>query len=81
MGIRTCYEPEFRDMLAIEAEIAQEAMLNILGDSEESEANDVFFLYILLSDFIYFFLCFRRFFVADTPFVSLFARKLKYYRA
>jgi hypothetical protein len=43
MGIRICYEPEFRDMLATEAEIAQEAAMltgNVfkLGDSEVSEA-------------------------------------------
>ena len=40
MGIRAYYEPESRVLPATEAEIAQEAILNILENSEESKAND-----------------------------------------
>ena len=40
MGIRAYYEPESRILPATEAEIAQEAMLNVLETSEEIEGND-----------------------------------------
>ena len=40
MGIRAYYEPESRVLPATEAEIAQEALLNVLENSEESENND-----------------------------------------
>ena len=40
MGIRAYYEPESRVLPATEAEIAQEAMLNDLENSEENENND-----------------------------------------
>jgi len=40
MGIRAYYEPESRVLPATEAEIAQEAMLNVLEISEDSENND-----------------------------------------
>ena len=40
MGIRAYYEPESRILPATEAEIAQEAMLNTLEISQESEGND-----------------------------------------
>ena len=40
MGIRAYYEPESRVLPATEAEIAQEAILNVLENSEESEGND-----------------------------------------
>ena len=40
LGIRAYYEPETRILPATEAEIAQEAVLNVLENSEESEGND-----------------------------------------
>jgi hypothetical protein len=40
MGIRAYYEPESRVLPATEAEIAQEAMLNVLENSEESKGDD-----------------------------------------
>ena len=40
MGIRAYYEPESRVLPATEAEIAQEAMFNVLENPEESEGND-----------------------------------------
>ena len=40
MGIRAYYEPESRVLPATEAEIAQEAMLNVLENLEESECKD-----------------------------------------
>ena len=40
MGIRAYYEPETRILPATEAEIAQEAVLNVLEIPKESEGND-----------------------------------------
>ena len=40
VGIRAYYEPESRVLPATEAEIAQEAMLNVLENLEESECKD-----------------------------------------
>ena len=50
MGIRAYYEPESRVLPATEAEIAQEAILNVLENSDESEANDVGLNTVRLAD-------------------------------